>query len=334
MKRHLRWLKVAASVFLGVILFAVMMWGIDASRLWMLIAQSSPLWFLVSGAATLVSNLVRALRWKMLLESMKNSIGVSDAFWMVSAGNLVNFLIPLRIGEFLRSYLMSKKAKIGLSDSLSSIVIERLMDLSGLIALALLALLFFPNQTMPDWLFCMVGVAVMAVLTAVLLTLIGSRWAIQLLGTLPLPSSWNRRLFGFLRSLTESVAGVACHPVLFLSIVMCTAGVWMLQLVAVYLIFVAFGYWVSGDAVLLGFAIMQLTLIVPTTPGRLGTFEVFWTGTFLSLGVLDYERLFATSVAAHLFYSLITVVFGGVATMQLGLSFSELLNVEKHRVER
>lgn len=81
----------------------------------------------------------RSLRWRLLLGKEKVSLG--DVFSSTSLGFAFNYLLPGRIGEWLRAYLLGRKGGLSTSYTFATVVLERLLDLG---ATVFLAGLFFP----------------------------------------------------------------------------------------------------------------------------------------------------------------------------------------------
>ena len=104
-----------------------------------------PGWLLASVAATFVSYAIRALRWQILLKSLK----------LISLGSLVgatllgfSAIYALgRAGEFVRPVWIARKEQISTTGSFAAILLERVFDLLMLLLLFALSLSFvqFPS---------------------------------------------------------------------------------------------------------------------------------------------------------------------------------------------
>lgn len=107
------------------------------------INEANYFWILLSMTIGLLSHIVRAYRWKYMLEP----IGFTPKFWhryhAVMVGYLVNLLIP-RAGEATRAALLYQTDKISFSKSFGTIIAERVFDLVmlGLIFLGTILLSF------------------------------------------------------------------------------------------------------------------------------------------------------------------------------------------------
>ena len=108
--------------------------------------KNIPLWLLVlSIFLTALACVVRAFRWKMLLEPMgykpRNSTLISSIFIMY----LGNLIFP-RLGEVLRCSVLLKEEDIPLDKGIGTMITERIVDILGLGLYVLLAFIFEFDQ--------------------------------------------------------------------------------------------------------------------------------------------------------------------------------------------
>ena len=165
-------IRLSVSLFVGFLLLIVLVWWTGIDKLWSAIRGVSPLWIMASALTIFPAYFFRALRWKFLLLPIKNSIRIGNAFWSTAIGFMVNTLIPIRLGEFVRAYVLGEKENVGFAPSFSSIVVERILDLIGLLTLGLLALFMLPaDTTMPNWV--LDGFKVVGALICLMLAFIG-----------------------------------------------------------------------------------------------------------------------------------------------------------------
>jgi len=98
-------------------------------------------WLFVMAVLSLVSHLLRAERWKMLLEPVGFKAKLSHSFLSLGVGYLVNLVIP-RGGEISRCYNLYKLDKIPVVESFGTVVIERIVDLLCLLILIAISFAF------------------------------------------------------------------------------------------------------------------------------------------------------------------------------------------------
>lgn len=115
------------------------------------IREANYFWIFLSMALGFMSHLIRAYRWKYMLEP----IGYKPKFWhryhAMMIGYLVNLLIP-RAGEATRPALLYQTDKIPFSKSFGTIIAERMFDLVmlGIIFVATLVLSFDDLMAVKD----------------------------------------------------------------------------------------------------------------------------------------------------------------------------------------
>ncbi|MCF6351771.1 MAG: flippase-like domain-containing protein [Cyclobacteriaceae bacterium] len=97
-------------------------------------------WVLLSVFLSIISHVIRAYRWNLLLNPLGyNNLTTFRTFLAVMIGYFVNLLAP-RAGEITRCGIMKKNDGVNMSVSLGSVVAERIVDLLGLMVIILLGL--------------------------------------------------------------------------------------------------------------------------------------------------------------------------------------------------
>jgi uncharacterized protein (TIRG00374 family) len=92
-------------------------------------------------AIMIISHVLRAERWKMLLEPAGYRITLKDSFLSVMIGYLVNLAIP-RGGEVSRCYNLFKLQGTPVEVSFGTVIVERLVDVLCLLLLVGLSFVF------------------------------------------------------------------------------------------------------------------------------------------------------------------------------------------------
>lgn len=102
-------------------------------------------WLFIALVFAILSHIVRALRWNMLINSMGYKTRLSTTFFAVMIGYLANTAVP-RMGEFMRCGVLSKKEKIPFNSLFGTVISERLFDLLMLIVIIILVVVFQINH--------------------------------------------------------------------------------------------------------------------------------------------------------------------------------------------
>ena len=145
----------------------------------------------------LVTSLVRARRWLLLLRPLA-PVGMVRAFAMNAAGGLLNYVLPIRSGDAARAWWLWRRHRIPAGSALATIVIDKTCDLAAVaVVLALLEVVAATGiVSAPSGLLGAAGLAV-ALLAAVLGTaLLGPRIARSALARRLLPERFGSALAG------------------------------------------------------------------------------------------------------------------------------------------
>jgi len=139
-KRSLRlWLGIS----LGIFLLYLFLRGANLSLVIEKIKGANYLLISFSLGLALLVYLVRAFRWKFLLLPLKET-HLSNLFSTTIIGYMVTSLIPGRLGEIVRPYLLGQKEGISKTAAFATIIVERVFDLITLLALFSLYLMLAP----------------------------------------------------------------------------------------------------------------------------------------------------------------------------------------------
>ncbi len=98
-------------------------------------------WIAASMAIGVLGFLFRALRWRILLRAINNTVTLRETFDGVNIGYLTNFVFP-RAGEVARCGVIANTKKVSFEKSLGTVVLERSLDMLCLLLWMVLLFLF------------------------------------------------------------------------------------------------------------------------------------------------------------------------------------------------
>lgn len=101
-------------------------------------------WIMAIIVAFIISNLLRAHRWLLLIKTMGTHGRMSNAFFTIMVGYFANMGLP-RVGELVRAGLFAKYENIGPEKVMGTIVVDRILDLLSLLFAILLAFILQGN---------------------------------------------------------------------------------------------------------------------------------------------------------------------------------------------
>src|SRR5262249_19313389 len=123
--------------------------GANLQEVWFYIRNADPLWIAASVALTLAGYFVRAWRWQALLWPL-GAVRFRNAFRTTIMGFTATNLLPGRLGEVLRPYLLARAESLPFSSTLATIIIERFfLDLTSILLLCSIFLAVTPIEIDP-----------------------------------------------------------------------------------------------------------------------------------------------------------------------------------------
>ncbi len=323
------WLARAGGLALGALLLWLALRGVDAAALGAAIEQADLRWLVPIVVVALLSHLVRAWRWRILLAALPETQPGADgappaarvptlweAFAAVMMGYAVNYAIP-RAGEVVRTATIARRTGADGSAVLGTVVLDRLLDVAMLAAgLATLPLVLH-DRIAPLW--AMFGapalarvggagrLALVALVAGVVLG--GAVWLwrarqARLAAAAPGADATDAapsRLAGLVDSFRGGLATLGRSPRRG-ALVGATLAMWGLYALMAYLPFLLLGQAAPYDLSLLdGWAIMLLGsigMVVPS-PGGAGSFHYVTIETLTRLWGVARTDAAAYAVLAH-----------------------------------
>ncbi len=319
-------LRLAAVLFLTAACLGWVIHGIDVSA-----AEASlgrfrwgmilPIWSLY-----LLAHSLRAQRFRVLLPK---PIDYGASFSALTIGYLALHVIPFRLGELVRPYLVKERRDVPFGDSLAVVVVERILDVVMLLAMILTTSWFVHLPTRVEvGGYDLLAVAQKGAGLLVLVCVIGV--AVVLASGEPVLRHTDKLpLGGMFRQFRGALVALAKRPAVTAQAFALSVAIWVLTLVAVQVQLVAFGGVPAGplDALTVWTATLSGMTVLPT-PGFFGGFEAACTAALQLLGATAADAG-AFAIVLHLTQFVFTVVLGVIFLAREGLNLREV--VEKSR---
>ena len=231
--------------------------------------------------AIFVSFMVRVDRWRRLLAPI-GQVGFGPAARATAIGFTVTALLPGRLGEILRPYLLARGEQLSASAALATVVLERLLDLLAVVLLLGVFLLCFggdlPQAESQVLVALKAGGLVAAVgATAVLALFVTATGAPErmagVVGRLErlLPHRIGAKVCRFVTRFSAGL-GIARQPGRFGGAFALSFPLWLCVAASAWFVCRAFGIALPPGGSLLVMVLMVLGVAVPT-PGGVGGFH-------------------------------------------------------------
>jgi uncharacterized protein (TIRG00374 family) len=107
--------------------------------------KTAKYWIIIPVFAILFSaHLVRAIRWRLLMQSLGYNPSVINAFFAVMIGYMTNHAVP-RLGEFVKCTMLARYEKIPVDKLIGTIILERIIDAITLLFIFGITLIIQPD---------------------------------------------------------------------------------------------------------------------------------------------------------------------------------------------
>jgi uncharacterized protein (TIRG00374 family) len=272
--RRLRQPRTIISLILPIILlilFTRALPGFKLDQIPGLILQANPLLLLLAFAVFYAGFPLRGLRWAILIRGTGFHLRVKDATEIIFISWLVNCLVPAKLGDLYRAYLLKINTPVSLSRTFGTVFIERILDLFAIVVLGLASGYWSFRGLLPAdvQIVFAVGVAVVVLLAGGLLTM--RNFGRRVITALPFP----HRVIEFYDRFEEGVfsaVGLRALP----RLILITALIWTTEAMRLFVVVEALGFpdihlGISGAffVALTG----SLLTAVPFTPAGIGIVE-------------------------------------------------------------
>jgi hypothetical protein len=326
--------RVVVAAALTALLLVVWLRGMDLSAVARQVGDARPVWVAACSGLAVVHVLLRARRWRVLLEVSDGGSGEApprppfgELVSAIVLGYAATFIVPGRLGEVMRPALLWLRTGYPAGRALASVVLERLLDLATVLTLLLAFVLVEPDRATPALTRTAVLLfAVAAAGGAALVVLHRTRgdMAGRLVDAVArrVPSRLGSKVaslgHGFLRGFDALHAPGAWWRLPAWSLL-----VWGSIVAGLQCAILATGAEAPASAGLVLVPLSAAGIAVPTPAGVGGYHAAFTYGMTAFLGT-GAERAAATAVVAHAASVLPMIAWGVVLFWRMGLSLSGL----------
>lgn len=316
-------LRLLAGVATSVVLVALLLRVIDPGELASAVAALDMRLIPPAVALYFVGVWVRAVRWSLMLPPA--AAPIESLFRALVVGFTVNNLLPARLGEFARAYLLARWHGVAYGTTLASLVVERILDGLALAALLLASLAFVPAPTYLLTLGLLVGGAFCGGAGLVML----AAWrpdGVTLIGRL-VARLCPARLATIVERLAAGFAdglGLFRGWGLLTRLAVLSLLGWGCELALFYVLMLGFGVPASIPLAILGGAAANFATLVPSSPGYVGTFDAVLVKVLVDVAGVSMEQGMAYALVVHATLFVPVVALGAAIMWRANVSFGQV----------
>lgn len=290
--------------------------ALRGARLWLFIPLILVFWF---------HYLVRSYRWRYLLPPPHRA-PLTDLFDGLIIGGVATYLLPLRAGEFIRPYIVSRRGSYPYPIALASVVIERFFDLAAV--LLSFGVVVSHIAGLPSWVNR--GAQGLGFLAAMLLLgiVIGAwcrQFVVATVRTLTpfFPDTVQNRLITFIDDILLAAVSLRRVPVVA-RVLGATVLVWGSTFFSFYLFILMIPSLPASFTISIAVTVViALAVAAPSAPGFVGIYQAGSVGA-LSLYGVSSEEAVAFALISHAAQYLLVLAFGAFSIRRQGVRWSDL----------
>ena len=255
---------------------------------------------------TVVWLAVRGMVWRTLL---RKKATYRDTFLTICEGYLLNNFLPFRLGEVGRAFLLGRKSKLDFMEVLSTVVIERILDLAIAALILMSTVPFVVGAAGAGKIALIIGSAVVSGLIVLFLFARNRDRVINFFERVSDRWPGLQKQGGNYLSALLSGLSILNNGWLFLRVMVWMLLNWVVSFFQFHLLILSFFPKATPLWPLFGLGVVSFGNAIPSLPGAVGTFEGSLGGAIMLLGG-DQSTALAAAVTAHLFNYISTGIIG------------------------
>ncbi len=314
-------LKFFLGIAVGIILILIWTKFIDFEKMMEYMKSVKLSFIILAGILYIFSYFIRSIRWKVLLSPIIK-MPISKVFMIWMSGSFINYIIPIRAGEFGKSIYIKRLTKTPIAQTLPSVFIDKFLD-SFAIFVVLLMIPFIDIE-MPKsisyLLFILITVCILGSLILIF-SVISKKITLKILLKLCFffPKHLKEKINDFLNIFIEGIALFKNNLSLIPISIILTALAVIIDALYFFMVFKAFSQDINFFMVLFGYTLINLSYILPHPPAQIGSNELIMI-TIFSIGLgLDKEMVSAVMAFAHILTGILLSTIGIGSISFLGI---------------
>ncbi len=297
-----RFWSLVIGIVISVVFLFIIFRNVNIGDLGTALKEANYFWLIPNIFFVCFAMYQRAERWKYMLRPIAE-VKYKKLLAATCVGFMANNVLPLRLGEFVRAYSLSKQEKaITKSASLATIFVERMVfDLLALLLILAVVLAITPlpvDERFKLGIILSLVVAVAGLIFAVILVLRpegAGKILTRYLFFLPqkIKEKISNTILKFSKGLLfmkdwRKMLWVAGH----------TMFLWLCMGISNIFVFYAFGYTLPIYASYVLLVVVSVLILIPSSPGFIG---VYHAGVILTLRLygIPYDKALSCAIVLH-----------------------------------
>ncbi len=248
--------------------------------------------------------LLRSYRWQLLLKISGQNAPFGIVYKNNVFGFFLNYIIPARAGDFAKTLTLKATTGIPASISLTTILVERVIDMVTIMLLLILSLIMIPATPVTS--------IILFTSTIITIILIAGLCGMYIFNdNLSRVFPKYKPFFDNIKTTTGSMVTPSLAVPILISI-----PLWIIEFSTIYFVAKSIGIDIPYFITTTGGVVTALAQTIPITIGSIGVYEATLT-TFLSFFGVPLSSALTISIIDHSIRIVILVILGVIATIHI-----------------
>lgn len=312
LSRRLRSPRTIISIVVPIVVLVLVLAALPGFKLDQLatyLSEANPWWLLAALGIYYLGFPLRGYRWALLVRGAGYPLKVRDSTEIILISWLVNCLVPAKLGDVYRAYLLRINTGISLSTTFGTVFIERMFDLIAIATLGLAAGFWSFRDGMSDEVRIIFGFGLIVLAVLVIGLGLVRNFGRRILVRLPVP----KRVVELYDLFEEGMFGIDRRTVIVVAVV--TGLIWTTE--ALRLLFVIeampFHVQIGVSGAFFIALIASLLTAVPFTPAGLGLADGAMVFVLTAVYDVPQTEAVAITLVDRAISVLSVIVVGGIA---------------------
>lgn len=330
--------KSVVLIFLGVGFLFLFYNIIDINIMLNLIKVGEVKYIIMSSIIYILVYILRSFRWNLLLNRVVESISAISVYYIYMAGLVINYIIPVRLGELAKSVFLKKNNNIPIAISMPTILIDKMLDLFPVVFLMILI------PWLPEEKPFIIGIILYTLSIIFLGGLIFFIVAVRNIMifkrfTLFLAKIFSRKYIDKIDKFLDKFIVtinliVAIDSKYLIKIISLSIIIILLDGLYLWLAFIAFSKSISFYYVVIGYTLLNLTYILPTPPAQLGSNEILSLIIFHNFLGIEKNLVGTVLTITHIITASIIIIIGYLSLNIIGIKLNTIKEYVNDRGEK
>lgn len=285
-------------------------------------------WYLVGAIAIqFITVWIRALRWQWLMQPIKK-LPMNTLFDATLISYFGNMVLPLRMGEVLRAYVVSSKFNISTSKILGTIVIDRVLDMLALMVFAIFFVFNSDLLNVPQSL--IVFSILITIASFIFLIYIGSKnpdYGSTKSKYTVLNSRMGSKLYDIITNLLSGLSVLTKTPKK-IGVYSSIAFLWSLYFFSFMLMIKAVNLDIGIISSGVLYVMLTIAISIPAAPGYVGTYHATCVAVLTNIYNIDLAASQTFALISHATVFIPFVIVGAIIFVKNSLNFSKIKSLE------